>query len=944
MGLQGGFGVQTVTEQFTPTAQYLSEYLGQAVNVKAYAEDSQLMAAINSGAVDLFYSGPSFFTCQQAITEVRPLLSLVDNLQGQQLTVQGAAVYTKAGSNITTFQDLRGKIVSLGDLTQVTGCLAQWDTVQTAGIDLFTDTKALFFATSQPQVLMDVAEGVADAGFAGPASFYSQVSAGAFPESFFNVLEGRLEEGYPYPISAPLYPTALLSATTAIDLNTSNALLEALLSIDPDTPPAVAGQYYGWTAVADYVPIIELQRALNIYRTDSSDRPYCRDVSDVYRSVTCPPGFQLNAKVPVQDSCAVAGITCPDDHRCVCNPCVSIPKAMQIGSLTVGQFAPILICSVLIPIFILLVWLRRRRLRVDYIPFIDLTFDQHRVLGKGRQGLVLKAQYKHDTVAVKRAAPRSTGGWSIFDLHTLDSSAPLEPLEPQPCATLLQHQCVVAFQWLAACLGFMTRRNRQALRMKQATAMRHPNLLQVHGVSSGADGNEALVVYQFAEAGTLFELLRNPSVDINLPFALTLARDIALGLQYLHTRDSPIVGKNLRSHHILIGAGFKCMLGISFNPHPEGGRSSLFQAPEILTGHPSSKASDVYAFAMLLYEIIHRKDAFDGEDLQAVIKAIKDASAEEAKRPVLNTSIPEEVELLFQTCWSESPGQRPSFDEILVVLNKYAYESISQQLISQQQQANSLLNRIFPEHTVKALQEGRRPSDREFDMVTIYFSDIKGFTAMASAKKPRLVMDMLDTLYSLFDGLCKKHGLMKIETRGDEYMAVAGLHGEPDHAAKVARFALDATSQAHQVAAPGTTDDFISIRSGFHSGPITTGVIGTEKPRFCLFGDTCNCASRMESTGEPNRIQMTKVSATLVRQQDPSLACRIRRRPGDVEVKGKAPMQTYWLYTDEDLQYRRGRRRGSECHSEASRRSDDDKMSQDGDSDRRKSLELHMET
>ena len=477
------------------------------------------------------------------------------------------------------------------------------------------------------------------------------------------------------------------------------------------------------------------------------------------------------------------------------------------------------------------------------------------------------------------------------------------------------------FECLAAAVGIVTSRTRKALKVQSACRLQHPNLLRVFGACKGSDGKETLVVYQLSACATLFELLRNPSVDIPLAFAVALAKDVACGLDYLHTQTPAIIGKNLRSHHIFVGDDFRCMLGVSFNSQSEQGRSQLFKAPELMRGQPVTVASDVYSFGMLLYEILHRQDAFQGEDPQQVMHAIRDSSAEELKRPDLTTTMPPELEEVFTRCWSDDPTQRPTLSWVIDVLTRYADKSITQTLWLENQNANKLLRQILPEHAVRALQAGRRPSERSFPLVTIYFSDIKGFTSMSSNREPREVMDMLDDLYTRFDRLCNFHGLMKIETIGDSYMLVGGLREEqPDHTARVARFALDANEEAKLVQMAGRPNENVSIRSGFHAGPVTAGVVGTEVPRYCLFGDCTNVASRMESTGEPNRIQMSAYAASLLREQDPRLVFRIRRRAGDVPVKGKAPMQTYWLYTDADLATRPVKRRASEF----SHRSDDD--------------------
>ena len=233
-------------------------------------------------------------------------------------------------------------------------------------------------------------------------------------------------------------------------------------------------------------------------------------------------------------------------------------------------------------------------------------------------------------------------------------------------------------------------------------------------------------------------------------------------------------------------------------------------------------------------------------------------------------------------------------------LGEFASESFTGDLMLETRQQEALLRQMLPDHVVKALKEGRTPSYRHFDMVTVYFSDIQGFTSISSSQDSKDVCSMLDDLYTKFDALCQKYELMKVETIGDAYMLVGGLREvQHDHAERVARFALEAIQQAGTVPVPGMPGKFVKIKSGFHSGEVTSGVVGRENPRYCLFGDTVNVASRMESTGQAGRVQMSSAAARLVRE-NPELSSRVKRRAGEVMVKGKQAMHTFWLLTDTD--------------------------------------------
>ena len=211
----------------------------------------------------------------------------------------------------------------------------------------------------------------------------------------------------------------------------------------------------------------------------------------------------------------------------------------------------------------------------------------------------------------------------------------------------------------------------------------------------------------------------------------------------------------------------------------------------------------------------------------------------------------------------------------------------------------ALLEEIFPPHIADALREGQRVPQEKHECVTIFFSDIVGFSAMSRDLSPEKVADLLDRLYTRFDDLTRLHDVFKIETIGDAFMAAANLVKDQSvsHTRRIAEFSIDAIRVANttQIDRDDPSMGCLEIRVGFHSGPVTSGVVGTRLPKYGIFGDSVNIASRMESHSEPNHIHVSDTSARLLKKQAPGMAIMPR---GTIDVKGIGRMNTYWVNCD----------------------------------------------
>jgi adenylate cyclase len=209
-------------------------------------------------------------------------------------------------------------------------------------------------------------------------------------------------------------------------------------------------------------------------------------------------------------------------------------------------------------------------------------------------------------------------------------------------------------------------------------------------------------------------------------------------------------------------------------------------------------------------------------------------------------------------------------------------------LRGEQERSEALLVNILPRQIAERLKAANQTIADHFVAASILFADVVDFTPLSQRLQPAEVVGVLDQLFSHFDALEDRHGLEKIKTIGDCYMAVAGVPDPgPDHARKAALLALDMRDVVATWAVAGRPS--LELRIGINSGPVIAGVIGTKRFLYDLWGDAVNTASRMESHGMPGEIQITRATYELLKDE---FVCRPR---GTIPVKGKGEMETWYL-------------------------------------------------
>ncbi|XP_048750955.2 atrial natriuretic peptide receptor 1-like isoform X4 [Ostrea edulis] len=447
------------------------------------------------------------------------------------------------------------------------------------------------------------------------------------------------------------------------------------------------------------------------------------------------------------------------------------------------------------------------------------------------------------------------------------------------------------------------------------------------------------IVTEYCQKGSLQDVLENEQIKLDWMFRYSLMQDILRGMSYLHSSDIRSHG-NLKSTNCVVDGRFVLKitdfgLHAMRTPDPdveEGSyayyRSFLWTAPELLRMHqrPSegTQKGDVYSFAIICQEIVYRMGVFylsnfdigPSEIYEKVKNGIKPyfrPTLEECDCPC------DELADVIRRCWAEDPMERPDFqalksiirklnkdgdkgnilDNLLSRMEQYAnnlealVEERTADYLEQKKKAEDLLYLMLPKSVAWQLIRGESIAAENFECVTIYFSDICGFTAMSSESTPFQVVDLLNDLYTTFDTVIEKFDVYKVETIGDAYMVVSGLPTRNGnlHAREIARMALNLLNETLSFKIRHRPKEQLKLRIGVHSGSVCAGVVGMKMPRYCLFGDTVNTASRMESNGLPLRIHVSPDTKKIL---DTFGTFELDLR-GPVDMKGKGTITTYWL-------------------------------------------------
>ncbi|XP_027052498.1 atrial natriuretic peptide receptor 1-like [Pocillopora damicornis] len=471
------------------------------------------------------------------------------------------------------------------------------------------------------------------------------------------------------------------------------------------------------------------------------------------------------------------------------------------------------------------------------------------------------------------------------------------------------------------------------IEVKQARELRHENINPFIGIC--IDSPQVMILSKYLKRGSLQDLLENEDFKLEEIFILSLVRDVATGMMVLHNSPVQVHGR-LKSSNCLIDSRWVCKIGdwglselrspldrCQLQEGSEKYNDMLWCAPEHISDgemdHRGSQKGDVYSYGIILQEIAIRKPpysmyTFEPQEIIARVMAHEDPPF----RPVVEeNACKSELQSLMTQCWDDDPDRRPHFnkildrlrkvmgrdvnimDNIMALIERHAenLEALVEErtllLMEEKKKTDKLLYKMLPVAVAEQLKLGKPVTPEYFDEVTIYFSEIMAFIDLASESTPMEIVAFLNDLYLALDNILGNYDVFKVETIGDCLLVVSGLpvRNGNRHAGEIADMAFDILSLMTHFKIRHRPRMKLQLRVGLHSGSCVAGVVGIHMPRFCLFGDTVNVASRVETTGQALKIHVSEDCYRLLKE----IGGYTFLKRGEVYLKGRGFWKTYWL-------------------------------------------------
>ncbi len=406
--------------------------------------------------------------------------------------------------------------------------------------------------------------------------------------------------------------------------------------------------------------------------------------------------------------------------------------------------------------------------------------------------------------------------------------------------------------------------------LKHMQELVHENICAFVGIFTNAE--HMCIVMSYEHRGSVRDTIQDEMIHLSWDFKMSIIIDLASGLQYLHHSHVGYHGTLTSSKCVIdnrwtckiTGNGLHQIRSASGDVHPYQLEEEnkyyklLWVAPELLNaaqGQVSgTKKGDTYSLGIIMQEVILEAGPYAANEPrltpQVIIHQLREGQS-------LRPAIPAECcsegwAQLMEACWKHDPDQRANagtilhtifsiyhgksmdlVDNMLKRLESYANNleervaDKTKDLIEEKNKLDTLLSELLPQSIVTQLMKGKHIEPEAFDNITLLFSDIVDFTRISSETMPLDIVEMLNSMYSLFDGLTHQFDVYKVATIGDAYMVASGvpIRNGDKHAEEICKLAITLIDCIKDVSIPHLPERHLKMRIGIHSGPCVAGVV-----------------------------------------------------------------------------------------------------------------------
>ncbi len=494
----------------------------------------------------------------------------------------------------------------------------------------------------------------------------------------------------------------------------------------------------------------------------------------------------------------------------------------------------------------------------------------------------------------------------------------------------------IAVYKLASSTIINLQERRVRIDLKEMRELSNENVNPFIGICN--ENSEMYYFMAYAQRGSLQDVLLREETNLDWHFKTSILDDIASGMSYLHLSPVKYHG-GLTSSRCVVDGRWTCKINghglryikkqaghsMKYNMEDEPFKL-LWTAPEILQHRSTTDENifikgDVFSFAIIAQEVILQDRPY-GQDADFMTDKTILEKVMAGSNPPFRPSLPEESckkgwKDLIESCWQEDTYKRLKFSQILSTIDKmYTVKNVSlvdnmihrlesytkkledrvqvraRELLEERRKVEAILSELLPKSVAEQLASGNKCDPECYENVSIFFSDIVGFTRISSDSTPIEIVLMLNAMYTMFDDIAYNFDVYKVATIGDAYMVASGvpIRNEDKHAGEICGMAVILLNAIQNFHIPHMENERLRMRIGVHTGPCVGAVIGIKMPRYLLFGDTVDIAARMESGGEAMRIHISQTTKQLVETN----ATFILEKRGDIDMKASI-ITTFWL-------------------------------------------------